>query len=89
MKHRAATTQQRQSRNPKAAPKIPDCSRPVPINTLAVYDGQSCIGHVISRGRAGLEAFDADDQSLGTFATEQSAANAVMTNNTDRGNGKP
>jgi hypothetical protein len=71
MKHRAATAQQRRSQTPKAAPKIPDHSRPVPINTLAVYDRQSCIGHAISRGRAGLEAFDADDQSLGTFATAQ------------------
>jgi hypothetical protein len=36
---------------------------------LSVCDGQTCIGHIINRGRSGFEAFDADERSLGVFAT--------------------
>ena len=43
----------------------------------AVADGQVCIGHLMSRGREGVEAFDAENRSLGTFPDMASAANAV------------
>ena len=44
---------------------------------LSVYDGQRCLGHIIMRGKRGFEAFDADDNRLGTFLTDREAANAV------------
>jgi hypothetical protein len=44
---------------------------------LSVYDGRTCLGHIIARGKRGFEAFDADDNSLGTFPTDQEAADAV------------
>jgi hypothetical protein len=43
----------------------------------AVLIGQRCIGHVLSRGRFGLEAFDADDNSIGTFPDVRTAALAL------------
>jgi hypothetical protein len=30
-----------------------------------VYDGRACLGFVLSRGRAGFEAFDPEERSLG------------------------
>jgi hypothetical protein len=48
-------------------------------NALAyVYDGQQCLGHVLSRGPNGFEAFDSDDKSLGVFETQRQAANALL-----------
>jgi hypothetical protein len=44
---------------------------------LALYSGRECAGFLLKRGRAGIEAFDADDKSLGIFPDQQSAANAV------------
>jgi hypothetical protein len=44
---------------------------------LAIYSGQSCIGHLLLRGKAGVEAFDSDDQSLGIFPDTKTAADAV------------
>jgi hypothetical protein len=44
---------------------------------LAVYDGQSCIGHLLPRGPQGVEAFDACDRSLGIFIDQRSAADAI------------
>lgn len=32
--------------------------------SLAVFDGQRCLGHVLLRGRAGVEAFDPDGIDL-------------------------
>jgi hypothetical protein len=43
----------------------------------AVYDGQTCIGFLLSRGKLGHEAFDADENSLGIFPTVKLAAAAV------------
>jgi len=34
-----------------------------------VYDGRACLGFVLSRGRAGFEAFDIEERSLGVYAT--------------------
>ena len=45
---------------------------------VAVYDGRACLGHVLGRGRAGFEAFDADNRSLGIFPSQREAAAAVM-----------
>jgi hypothetical protein len=42
-----------------------------------VYDGRQCLGHVLSRGPKGFEAFDHDDKSLGVFASMRDAANAL------------
>jgi hypothetical protein len=44
---------------------------------LSVYDGQRCLGHIIVRGKTGHEAFDTDNNSLGMFASEHDAANAI------------
>jgi hypothetical protein len=46
---------------------------------LAVYAGDPfhCVGHLLSRGRDGFEAFDADTRSLGTFPDMKAAADAV------------
>jgi hypothetical protein len=50
---------------------IPRCGpsrNPVP-SILSVYDGTTCRGHLLNRGKAGGEAFNADDKSLGTYPT--------------------
>ena len=44
----------------------------------AVYDGRACLGHVLGRGKAGFEAFDADNRSLGIFPSQREAAAAIM-----------
>jgi hypothetical protein len=44
---------------------------------LAVYDGQTCIGHLLARGRSGVEVFGADDESLGVYPTQKEAMQAV------------
>ena len=44
---------------------------------MSVLAGQSCIGHVIARGKTGYEAFDADDSSLGQFDNLPAAAMAI------------
>jgi hypothetical protein len=57
---------------PKVPEFLPDCS---PF--VSVYIGRHLIGHIISRDRAGFEAFDAEQNSLGTFSSEKDAANAI------------
>ena len=47
---------------------------------LSVYDGQRCIGFLLSRGRAGVEAFDCDERSLGVYPTQGEAVNAIPDN---------
>jgi hypothetical protein len=44
---------------------------------LTVYDGRACVGFILSRGRAGFEAFTADEKSRGLFATQQDATAAL------------
>jgi hypothetical protein len=41
---------------------------------LSVTDGRQTIGFLISRGKLGVEAFDADEKSIGLFANVQAAA---------------
>jgi hypothetical protein len=48
------------------------------FQALAVYDGQTCLGFLLPRGKTGVEAFDADDRSLGTFPDLKSAADAII-----------
>jgi len=45
---------------------------------VAVYDGRTCLGHIRGRGKAGFEAFDGDDRSLGVFPSQREAAAAIM-----------
>jgi hypothetical protein len=47
------------------------------MQALSVTDGQRCIGHILSRGKAGVEAFDVLDRSLGLFPNQKAAADAV------------
>jgi hypothetical protein len=47
-------------------------------HSVSVYDGQICLGHVVTRGRSGFEGFDANDDSLGMFPDQRSAALAVF-----------
>jgi hypothetical protein len=55
---------------------------PKPNAPLAyVYDGQQCLGHVLSRGPKGFEAYDRNDRSLGVFETQRQAANALLADN--------
>jgi hypothetical protein len=42
-----------------------------------VVAGGRCIGHMISRGLAGIECFDRDNRSLGIFATAAEALSAL------------
>jgi hypothetical protein len=44
---------------------------------LSVYDGTTCVGFLLSRGPRGVEAYDADNVSLGVFATEKDASDAI------------
>jgi hypothetical protein len=42
-----------------------------------VYDGRQCLGHLLLRGKLGVEAFDRNDVSLGIYPDQRSAADAV------------
>ena len=44
---------------------------------VSVYHGQTCIGHILGRGRSGFEAFNAHQHSLGMFPTAHTAADAI------------
>jgi hypothetical protein len=41
---------------------------------VAVYAGRECLGQVLPRGKAGFEAFDRDDRSVGIFSTQSAVA---------------
>jgi hypothetical protein len=45
-----------------------------------VTDGREAIGFVLNRGKAGFEAFNRAEQSLGVFPTAPAAANAIFDN---------
>jgi hypothetical protein len=47
------------------------------LTTQAVADGRTCIGFLLPRGKAGVEAFDAEDASLGIYPTTKGAADAI------------
>jgi hypothetical protein len=42
-----------------------------------VTDGREAIGHIITRGKIGFEAFNRSDVSIGMFKTQPAAANAI------------
>jgi hypothetical protein len=44
---------------------------------LSVYNGRTCVGHVLARGKSGFQAFDVDDKSLGIYRTRSEAIDAV------------
>jgi hypothetical protein len=48
------------------------------LGLLAVYAGTECAGFLLPRGKSGVEAFDADNRSLGIFADQKSAADAIF-----------
>ena len=48
-----------------------------PAAMISIFDGRTCIGHVLGRGRTGFEAYDAEQRSLGTFASQQAAVDAI------------
>lgn len=48
-----------------------------PSNWLAVYNGTTCIGHAVWRGRIGVEAFNVNDKSIGLFPTLKDATTAL------------
>jgi hypothetical protein len=47
---------------------------------LSVYAGRQCVGFILARGKAGFEAFDAEQNSLGIYPTQREAAAAVPDN---------
>jgi hypothetical protein len=47
------------------------------LNWLAVTDGRVCIGHILHRGKSGVEAFDVDDRSIGRFENQHEAISAL------------
>jgi len=55
-------------------PSVNDFDQPAPM--LAVTDGRQTIGFVINRGKIGVEAYTADEQSIGTFKNTNDAATA-------------
>jgi hypothetical protein len=56
-----------------------DMSAPKPAASpmVSVYDGQQCLGNILSRGPKGYEAFDRDDKSVAIFKTQAEAARAL------------
>jgi hypothetical protein len=52
-------------------------AKPAAASMLSVYDGRLAIGFILRRGRSGVEAFTAADESLGSFPSENAAAVAI------------
>jgi hypothetical protein len=52
-------------------------ARPIITPMISVYDGRSCVGFILSRGRAGYEVFNRDERSLGIYPTQREAAAAL------------
>ena len=44
----------------------------------SVFDGRTCLGHVVSRGRVGVAAYDRHDRLIGIFSTAAGAATALV-----------
>jgi hypothetical protein len=44
--------------------------------TVSVYDGRTCLGFVLNRGKLGFEALHPDQHSLGVFPTQREAVAA-------------
>jgi hypothetical protein len=67
----------RKARANENRPSSTPTQEPTQRPWVAVYGGQRCIGHILSRGKLGFEAFDAHDRWLGLHATQKLAANAL------------
>jgi hypothetical protein len=44
---------------------------------LSVYDGRTCVGFLLPRGKGGVEASDAHTKSLGLFPSQGAAVAAI------------
>jgi hypothetical protein len=44
---------------------------------LSVYSGRTCVGFVLRRGKAGFEAFDVNERSLGLFPGQAEAIASI------------
>jgi hypothetical protein len=68
---------------PHGSAKADELKRPEAISPqaatsmFAVCDGRTCIGHLLLRGKVGVEAVDVNDRSLGLFPDTKTAAAAV------------
>jgi hypothetical protein len=58
-------------------PDRPTRERSAASTLLTIYDGQTCRGLLLSRGKCGWEASDAEQRSLGLFASQRAAIDAV------------
>jgi hypothetical protein len=56
---------------------------------LSVYSGRECIGYLIRRGKCGVEAFDINEVSLGTFARQFEAIEALTVDARKRSEHQP
>jgi len=50
---------------------------------LAVYSGRQCVGHLMRRGRAGIEAYNVGGASLGMFGSMHAAVMALAVSHTE------
>ena len=55
--------------------KPPPCEFEIgaPHSWCSVFNGHRCVGHLVSRGCQGIEAYDLADRSMGVFATQAQA----------------
>jgi hypothetical protein len=53
------------------------CPLPNDLALIGVYDGRICIGFLYRRGKDGVEAYDTNTVSLGTYPCIDDAAAAV------------
>jgi hypothetical protein len=65
------------ARRPGSSTQSPSFAQASQPPWLAVYLGQTCVGHTLNRDKLGYEAYDRDDRSLGVFADQSSTASAV------------
>jgi hypothetical protein len=50
-------------------------TKPSPM--VSVFAGKVCISFMLDRGRGGFEAFDINECTVGTFASQRQAADAI------------
>jgi hypothetical protein len=55
-------------------------TRPAPTPLVSVCEGRECVSFILARGKAGFEAFDCDERSLGVYPTQGEAVNAIPNN---------
>jgi hypothetical protein len=59
-------------------------AKPTAAAMLTLYaSNRTCVGFIIGRGRQGYETYDAEERSLGVFATAAEAANALTAASND------